>query len=358
MKKTTFCIIGSGWRAEFFARCAKALPEHFELLGFVTRNAQKADAFLAAYGVPGYESIDLLLARHTPDFVVLSIIPEAMPAVLSTLTRRGLPVLLETPAGASMDALLSTFAALPQGAKVQVAEQYFLRPVQQAHLRFMETQKLGHIQEARVCMTNDYHSISLLRKYLNVGFENATIRAHQFSVSGYQGYERSGVPAHPEVKTRLHTLAILEFPNGVAIHDYEDMQHRSFIRTSQVQIKGTRGEICGNTLRYLDENCSPITSAFLRKNLGEDENIEGYGLKGILADGQWVYHNPFPDARLADDEIAVAQCMVRMAQYVQGGEGFYSYAQAAQDMYLSLLIRQACQEDRAVTSQTQPWAEA
>jgi len=36
--KTTFGLYGSGWRAEFFLRVAKALHERFTVAGVVTTN--------------------------------------------------------------------------------------------------------------------------------------------------------------------------------------------------------------------------------------------------------------------------------------------------------------------------------
>lgn len=356
MKRSTFSIIGSGWRAEYFARCAQALPDHFGLLSFVTTNQAKATAFLQAFGVPSFETLEDMLAQQSPDYVVLSVAAEAAPGVLLRLAERGVAVLMETPAAPSMEALLQMHSSLPGGARVQVAEQYFLRPVQQAHLRVIAGGKLGSLSEARVSLTGDYHSVSLLRKYLGVGFANARIVAHQFPVRGFSGYGREGTPDTLECKEYMHTIAVLEYPDCAAIFDNEDMQHRSFIRTSQIHLKGETGEILEDRIRYLINHKTPMESRLIRVTMGEDANIEGYGLKGIVADGEWVYRNPFPDSRLVDDEIAVAETMLRMARYLQSGESFYSLAEASQDIYLALLIRQACKEQRPLQSVSQSWA--
>jgi predicted dehydrogenase len=37
----SFGVIGSGWRAEFFLRIARDLPEQFPLAGVVARNPDK-----------------------------------------------------------------------------------------------------------------------------------------------------------------------------------------------------------------------------------------------------------------------------------------------------------------------------
>ena len=47
-----------------------------------------------------------------------------------------------------------------------------------------------------------------------------------------------------------------------------------------------------------------------------------------------LYKNPFPGARLSDEEIAVATCLVKMKDYVDGGDAFYSVKDAAFDCRL------------------------
>ena len=48
-------------------------------------------------------------------------------------------------------------------------------------------------------------------------------------------------------------------------------------------------------------------------------------------------------ARLSDDEIAAADCLLRMGAHVRAGGRFYDLAQGAQDWYLTLLIETAGQ---------------
>ena len=62
-------------------------------------------------------------------------------------------------------------------------------------------------------------------------------------------------------------------------------------------------------------------------------------------------------ARLTDDEIAVATCLQRMAEYINGGPDFCSLAQASQDHYLGLMIEQAVQSGEAIYCKRQVWAE-
>jgi hypothetical protein len=56
--------------------------------------------------------------------------------------------------------------------------------------------------------------------------------------------------------------------------------------------------------------------------------------------------------------VAVAECLVRMAEYVQGGAEFYSLAEGCQDQYLSLLMAEAEQTGKTVSAETQVWTPA
>jgi len=97
---------------------------------------------------------------------------------------------------------------------------------------------------------------------------------------------------------------------------------------------------------------------FTRHSAGENGNLEGNYLKGIQAGGEWWYRNPTIPAELSDDEIAVADLLLRMAEYVQGGEAAYSLAEACQDRYLDILTAQALERGEPVRAEVQPWTEA
>lgn len=50
MAPIRFGLVGGGWRAEFFTRVARELPERFQLAGVVQRDFAKAQAFGARWG--------------------------------------------------------------------------------------------------------------------------------------------------------------------------------------------------------------------------------------------------------------------------------------------------------------------
>jgi len=354
--KTTFALYGSGWRSEFFLRAAKYLPEKFEISGVITRNDEKASRFKREFGVNCYKTAEELLKTTTPQFIVLSVSASVNIDIALSLLNKNIPVLLETPPAANLEALAHFNNALPAGAKIQIAEQYPFHPMHMARLAWIASGKLGNVQHTQISFSHAYHAVALIRKYLGIGFENAEITATSFPVNVVAGFTREGEPQKETIVQKAQTIAILKFDGGkTGMLNFETDQHRSWVRSQIIQVKGDRGEIFNSNIKYLQNFNTPIESEFIRKDLGKEDNFEGYDLKGIIADGNWLYRNPYQRSRLTDDEIAVATCLEKMAAYVQGGKPFYGINEASQDVYLSLLIEQAISSGTSIQSETQPW---
>ena len=354
--KISFGLYGSGWRSEFFLRVAKLLPERFEIVGIVTRNKEKAAFFSQTFGVKCYETADRLLSVATPDFIVVSVNASVNVDITLDLLNKNIPVLLETPPAANLDTLIRFHKSLPTGARIQIAEQYPFQPMHLARSAFLETGKLGRIQHAQISYTHGFHAIALIRHFLGIGFENAEITATTFPTSVVCGYTREGEPTEETIAEKMQTVAVLKFGNKTGLLNFETDQHRSWVRSPIIQIKGERGEVFNSKIKYLQDYKTPIESEFTRKDLGREENFEGFDLKGVIGDGQWLYRNPYQGSRFSDDEIAVASCLDAMNDYVHGGASFYGLNEASQDFYLAALIDEAAKNGCTLRSETQPWA--
>jgi len=353
-----FGLYGSGWRSEYFLKVAKYLPEQFIVDGIITRNPDKAAYFLKEYGVKSYSTLATYLAENDPLFVVESVNKSVSEYITCELTAKGIPVLMETPAGRNIESMTRLYELVQKGAKIQIAEQYPFHPLHAARKNLIDTKKLGNIEHTQVSFSHGYHGIALIRQILGINFENVKITATSFPIAAAAGVSRIGLPTADEISSQNQTVATLVFENGqTAIYNFEMNQHRSWVRSPLIQIKGDRGEILNETLKYLIDYKTPTIAPISRVNLGENQNVEGFGLKGILCEGTWHYQNPYLNSRLVDDEIAVATCLEKMAHYVKTGKSFYSFAQGAQDMYLGMMIDAAASEGKTITTSTMPWAE-
>ncbi len=350
-----FAIVGGGWRAEFYLRIARALPERFAVVGMVVRDGHAGARLEQQFGVPTHRTLDALLATCRPSFVVTSVSWAANPGLVRELVERGLPVLSETPPAPDLPAMLALWQAC-QGAPVQVAEQYIYQPHHAARLALIETGLLGAVSQAQVSAAHGYHGMSLIRHYLGIGYEPVRIRARKVVTPLVDGPNRSGPPTTERIKASEQTIAWLDWGDRFGVFDFCGDQYFSWIRNERVLIRGERGEIIDHQARVLRRYDEPLTLTLHREEAGPNGNLEGYYLQGITAGERWLYRNPVAPGRLVDDEIAVATSLQKMAEYVQGGDPPYPLAEACQDHMLSLLMSQAVESGEELTSEDQPWS--
>ncbi|MEH7179107.1 Gfo/Idh/MocA family protein [Neobacillus vireti] len=355
----SFSIIGgASFRAQYYLRIAQALPEQFRVCGMVVRDEDKGNLLEKKWNVTTYRNVAQLLENENPDFVVVSVSGSAIPVYLLQLGELGIPVLAETPPAQSVEELVTLHEDLTcRGAKVQVAEQYHLHPVQQARLSIIQSGSLGNVSQATVSISHFYHGVSLMRKMLGIGFEDASIMGMRFEAPIVAGPDRSGSPREEKIIIAERDLVWLDFDQKLGIYDFTKDQHRSWIRSNHLSVRGDRGEIFDNRLTVLADYSTPVYLDLKRINRGEEENQEGYYLDGIMAGERWLYRNPFTPARLYDDEIAIASCLKKMKEYIAGGPSFYSLPEASQDQYLGLMMEKAIRSRERVRTVRQPWAE-
>lgn len=356
MAATSFAIIGGGWRAAFYLRVARELPARFRVCGVLTRDAAKGRKLEHQWDVRTYRDLDALLAAK-PAFVVTSVSWEANPGLVAELIQRGVPVLSETPPAPDLHGLKRLWTLCHQHrAKVQVAEQYLFQPLHAARLAVAASGRLGRVSQAQVSAAHGYHGVSLLRQFLGVAFEEVTVTARQFRCPVIAGPGRDGPPAEELIEHEEQTIAWFDYGDRLGVYDFAGSQYFSWVRSPRLLVRGERGEIDQEEVRWLVDHATPVLVRLERRDTGHAGNLEGYHHAGYLLGSEWVYRNPFGAARLADDEIAVATCLARMAAYVcDEGPEFYSLAHAAQDHYLSLMMERAVSTGQPVVAERQPW---
>ncbi len=355
MSFTGFAIIGAGWRAEFFLRVAHALPDRFRVAGMVVRNADKGKAIEERWSLPTYRTLDELLNDCDIQFAVVCVSGGANAEVVTAVAERGVPALAETPPGATLEELAALHELAEKGAKIQVAEQYVFQPLHAARLAIVASGKLGSVTQAQVSAAHGYHGTSLIRHFLGVAFEECAITARRFTSPIVAGPGRDGPPTEEKLTNSGQTLAWLDFGGKLGVFDFTGDQYFSWVRSPRLLVRGEKGEINNETVRYLEDYLTPIEFDLQRMDAGQKGNLEGYYHKGYLAGSEWVYRNPFAPARLTDDEIAIATSLAKMGAYAAGGPSFYSLADAAQDRYLDLMIEKAAKTGEKVETARQPW---
>lgn len=351
-----FAIIGAGWRTEFFLRVAQECPQRFEVCGVLGRNPEKAAQLGAQWRVPIVSTLDELLALE-PDFVLVSVPWDVAPEMTLEVSRRNFPVLCETPPATSEDDLFALHQAVSEipSAKIQVAEQYAFQPLHAARLNVIERGWIGRPSFAHVSVAHGYHGISLLRRYLGIGFDLPRISARSFTAPIVSGPDRDGPPSTETQNEATQVLAHFDWEGQLGIYDFCGEQYFSWVRGQHVLVRGEKGEIHNQNVRRLLDFQTPMTTELRREVAGACGNLEGFHLKGYSSGEHWLYQNPFAPGRLTDDEIAVAACLDGMAKYVQGEEAVYSLEEAMQDRYLDIWMEKALQLGQPVQPPVPPW---
>ncbi|HEV7603595.1 MAG TPA: Gfo/Idh/MocA family oxidoreductase, partial [Candidatus Limnocylindrales bacterium] len=317
MTPTRFAIVGGGWRAEFFLRVAAALPERFAVSGLYTRRVARREAIGRQFGVAVPASLDALLGT-APAFVVVATPWAVTPVLLGELSERGMPVLAETPPAPDLDGLRSLRSLATTG-RIQVAEQYRYQPLHAARLVVAASGRLGTISQARVSAAHGYHGVDLMRRYLGLDREPLAITAHRFISPIVAGPDRAGPPIDERIVDSERVIAFLDAGDRLGIHDFSEDQYFSWIRPAEVELRGERGALDDRRVRWLVDYRTPVVVDLMRHDAGQDGNLEGFQHVGFTLGDTWVYRNPFVPARLSDDEIAVATCLARMGEWIEGG---------------------------------------
>jgi len=353
-----FGIVGGGWRAEFFLRIVRSCPERFGITGMVVRSEEKGRGIEQRWGVRTFRTLDQMLAATAPRFVVTSVPWGANLELLKNLVARGVPALSETPPAPDVEGLRDLWECVCSASGcVQAAEQYHLQPMHRARLAVAAGGKLGTVSQAQVSVAHGYHGLSLMRRFLGIGCEEATLRAFRFASPLMAGPGRDGPPQQEETRQSQQDFVLFDFGDRMGWFDFTGDQYFSWVRKNRLLVRGDRGEMTMDGVAYLKDYLTPVELKFTRHVAGADGNLEGLCLKGVQLGDEWLYRNPFAPASLTDDELAIAECLVRMDTCVESGTDFYPLAEASQDHYLNLLAQEALSTGEPVRTQRQPWAD-
>ncbi|MCP3881773.1 MAG: gfo/Idh/MocA family oxidoreductase [Sulfitobacter sp.] len=285
------------------------------------------------------ESID-------PDFVIVAVAKAAQHDVVERVATLGHPVLCETPPGLGSEQVRGL---VERHADVQVAEQYFLRPSVAARLSLVESGLIGETTDVSVSFAHGYHGASLVRRFVGCEpDEPVRVSAISFDDRLQVGPTRDGHPVTAAISTSARTVALIEIGNRLARFEFAREQYFSPIRSSSVNVRGTRGEIFGN--RVLSYRGLLATDFELTRRSHDEMSLIDRGLDGYFCGADRLYANPFPEVSFTDEEIAVASCLDRMRVFVDGGPPHYPVEEALIDMRLSELVDHAVRMRRPVVA--------
>lgn len=353
-----FAVVGSGWRASFFLRMARVLPERFVATAVVSRTAERGAEVTREWGVPTVRTVGELLDGERPDLVVTSTPWPVTPEVVRELVGAGMPVLAETPPAPDVDGLRSLWSDVGAAGLVQVAEHSPFMPSHAARTVALRAGLLGEVTQVQVSSTHEYHAMALIRSMLDAGRGPAEVVARRVEAPLVDPHDRAGWTGATGPRQAATTTALLDLgPGRSGLYDFTDNQWHNPLRENRLLVRGSHGELLDDRVtRWVDPR-TVVTSTLVRRQSGVEQDLDGFDLDHLSLDGQVLYRNPYAGARLADDDIAVATLLDLTGAWARGtGPAPYPLAEGCQDHLLGRAVLESARTGAPVHVDAEAWA--
>ena len=354
-------IIGTGNRSfAFYGPVIKQL-QGVQLVSVWGRSRESAQRLGESLDVPSYTDLDQLIRETSPQIGVVSVNYGANGQVGLMAVEHGLHVLLETPIAHKLseaDAIIE--AARQRNLKIEIAEQFYRRPLEQIKLALIASGLFGRVHTSfNDFAGHGYHGISVMRSYL--GFDARPVQVvgavRDYPLEAY--YSRLAGNYVPRNETQEH--GIIELDDGrLGIFHWTSVAYDSPIRwwrSSRFLAEKGMGITVGAGLD-VEEKLALLAPGgeaprFITLERRWERN-DGGALEAIIAHTgdpdlpiiRW--DNPFllPEKghspQWHDDEIGVAGCIMSIVNAVHNNtEPSYGALQGRLDQELILAIRQS-----------------
>jgi predicted dehydrogenase len=357
-------IIGTAKRSDYLYGPLLRNILGVELVAVWGRSAGSARQLGENLGVPWYTDLDRLVLETAPEIGIVSVSYNANGEVGLMAVESGLHVLLETPIAhnlAEADAIIN--AAKERSLKIEVAEQFHRRPLEQIKLKLLESGLFGKVHSSfNDFAGHGYHGVSVMRSYLGFNARplHVTGAVREYPLEAH--WSRLANEFGPRKETQEHGL--IEFEGGqLGVYHWTDVGYDSPLRwwrSSRFLAEKGMGITVGIGLE-VEERLSLLAPG------GEAprfitlerrwERVDGGALVAMQAHTQSSelpvvrWENPFCPKRQGhgmqwhDDEIGVAGCIWSLVEAVRKGiEPSYGPHQARLDQEIILAIRQSSLE--------------
>lgn len=360
-------IIGTARRSSYlYGPILAALPEHVQLVSVWGRSAESARKLGESLNAPWYTDMDRLMRETAPQIGIVSVTYGANGEVGLMAVQAGLHVLLETPIAHHLreaDAIIS--AAQQRNLKIEVAEQFHRRPLEQIKLQLIASGLFGRVHTSFSDFAgHGYHGVSVMRSYL--GFDatptQVTGAVRQYDLAPHWSRLSSTTGARTE--TQEHGM--IEFTSGqLGIFHWTNVGYDSPLRwwrSSRFLAEKGMGITVGVGLD-VQERLSLLTPDAEAPHFitleRRWERVDGGALVSMVAHTgdpampTVTWTNPFSPVtdrqghgpQWHDDEISVAGCLLSLINAVHSGsEPTYGAYQARLDQEIILAIRQSSLE--------------
>jgi predicted dehydrogenase len=357
-------IIGTARRSNYlYGPILQALPREAQLVSVWGRSVESARSLGEALGVPWYTDLEHLVRETAPEIGIVSVNYHANGQIGLMAVEAGLHVLLETPIAHKLSEADQIIAAAEaRSLKIEIAEQFHRRPLEQIKLKLLAEGLFGRVYTSFSDFAgHGYHGISVMRSYL--GFDarplQVTGSVHEYPLAPH--WSRLANTRTPRTETQEH--ALIEFEGGrLGIFHWTSAGYDSALRwwrSSRFLAEKGMGITTGVGLNVSEQLSllapggeAPSFITLERRW----ERVDGGALVAMAAhtgtpeNPVVVWENPFRPViqghgqQWHDDEIGVAGCLLSLLSAVRNGtQPTYGAHQGRLDQELILAIRQSAQ---------------
>ncbi len=358
-------IIGTARRSDYlYGPIVAALPDQVELVAVWGRSTDSARRLGESLGVPWYTDLPKLIAETAPQIGIVSVNYSANGEVGLMAVEHGLHVLLETPIAHKLseaDAIIQ--AAAQRGLKIEVAEQFQRRPLEQIKLALIASGLFGRVYSSfNDFAGHGYHGVSVMRSYLGFDAQPVQVTGLVRPYELGEQWSRLSNKTATRIETQEHGL--VEFSDGrIGVFHWTNVGYDSPLRwwrSSRFLAEKGMGITVGVGLE-VEERLSLLAPGgeaprFIHLER-RWERVDGGALVAMVAHTgdpalpivRW--DNPFRPSQQGhgpqwhDDEIGVAGCLLSLVEAVRTGtEPSYGPQQGRLDQELIVAIRMSSQQ--------------
>jgi predicted dehydrogenase len=181
--------------------------------------------------VPWHTDLERLIRETSPQIGIVSVAYAANGQVGLMAVEHGLHVLLETPIAHKLseaDAIIA--AAAQRGLKIEVAEQFHRRPLEQLKLKLIEAGLFGRVYSSfNDFAGHGYHGVSVMRSYLGFAAKpvQVTGAVHEYELAAH--WSQLAGTNSPRQETQEHGL--IEFEGGqIGLFHWTNVGYDSALR--------------------------------------------------------------------------------------------------------------------------------
>jgi predicted dehydrogenase len=315
-----FAIIGTGKRSDYlYAPLLNLLKEDVEFVGVWGRSEDKAKDLGEKYHVPWFTDLERLRNESNVDAAIVSVANPANGEVGRKTIALGLHALVETPVANSLedaDAIIE--GAQAQNLKVEVAEQYYRRPIERLKRKLIDADVFGRVLVAyNDFMGHGYHGMSLIRSY--IGFDEPVV-----SVNGVEAFfsvdpHYSWISQKNERREEGWEHATLHFANGaLGFFHWSSIAYDSALRWQRsTRFFAERGMAIDDRLTTLTPDGKDPQRLEIRRYFHNVGGMETLSELVAQTSPEIVWRNPFRGYYMDDEMIAVADCLMSLVYAIR-----------------------------------------